>query len=572
MPKRIRVATQGKRPVWLSPEDRSLHMHVFGASGVGKSKALEAIIRQDIKAGHGVIVIDPHGSLYHDLVRWLTYQGYDRFRKIHLIDPSGGTSTVSFNPLWVRPNEDIINRVKRVVDAFAMAWGSENTDEKPRLSKVLTLVFYALARRNLSIVEGQHLLSISNQDGLREFLSSDLGDSYIQGLWNEYNAASASLLKEHFDSADSRFLKFLASPTIRAMLGSTDTPIDFRECMDNDEIVLVNLQDSNHLAEDDARVIGSLITNELFSLARIRPEPVAKKHPCYLYIDECYRYLSDDIEDMLNQTRKRGLHLTLAHHYLGQLKVVGDSVYYGVMTNAQIKMIFGGANDEDGEILAREIFRTEFDTEQEQEKLTRPMHDGTYHRETLNNRSTSEGGVDGESSGSVSGVSAGVSVAQSYDEDGFSVGGYIETDSAGESNADMSGSFSASTWNESQGEQEVLVPNFVMMPTSLKGLDIVVHQAISRIRSLGRQYAILKVFGRKKALNVKIPFVKKPPVSTRSIEAFTAKVIEKDVHALPRGEALAIIEDRREQLVRVANNRLIDADYAAVDDDSDFLQ
>src|SRR3989344_3631531 len=43
--------------------DRRRHLYVVGKSGVGKSKLLELLIRQDIAYGHGVCLIDPHGDV-----------------------------------------------------------------------------------------------------------------------------------------------------------------------------------------------------------------------------------------------------------------------------------------------------------------------------------------------------------------------------------------------------------------------------------------------------------------------------------------------------------------------------
>src|ERR1700682_6373583 len=94
-------------PILLAERARLEHAHVIGTTGGGKSRALEFCIRQDIKRGRGVCVVDPHGnqpeSLYASLLGWLDSQGSTRGgsneRTIHLIDPNAPTHTAGFNPL-----------------------------------------------------------------------------------------------------------------------------------------------------------------------------------------------------------------------------------------------------------------------------------------------------------------------------------------------------------------------------------------------------------------------------------------------------------------------------------------
>jgi DNA helicase HerA-like ATPase len=50
---------------------RAAHIYVVGMSGKGKSKFLEACLYQDIAAGCGCGLIDPHSLLADDLLRLL---------------------------------------------------------------------------------------------------------------------------------------------------------------------------------------------------------------------------------------------------------------------------------------------------------------------------------------------------------------------------------------------------------------------------------------------------------------------------------------------------------------------
>lgn len=578
MPNSIVVGRQGRKEIRLTPKQRSTHLHVIGNSGMGKSKALEHMIRQDIKAGHGVILIDPHGTLYDKLVSWLALYNWHEHRTIHLVDPSGGQSTVGFNPLWIRDGEEITRRVDRVVEGFARAWKDDGFSDKPRLKKILQAIFYTLAERNLTIAEANFLLSSSNYGGVRSYLTENLDRIAFDRLWHDYNDFNRREFNDHFDSSDSRFFSFITSPTVEAMLGASEHPIDFRRCMDEDEIVLINLRESNHLSAENARVIGTLITNELFSLASSRDEDLAERHPCYFYIDECYDFLSSDIERILTQTRKRGLHLTLVHHYLWQLKNASEATYYGVMAAAQTKMVFGGIEDDDAEVLARQIFRTEFDLEQVQEKLSKPMPTGMFEKRTLESESFGRGEFSAH--GTFSGLNTGhvAGEAQAFDAEGDEIGGAtqsfsdIESDSAGES--EISGESSSHT----VGTHDTLVPIYAMMPTSLKSIEQVTHEAIVRLRSLNERYTILKVPG-ERSLNSKIPFVKDVAIRQKTALSWSEDAKGRSEYTLSTAQALGLIADRHQQLIREAQSvGTDDIEHppikrpAALPDEADFLE
>src|SRR5438552_9910753 len=89
-------------PIVLTPEiRRSTHHHVLGGSGKGKSKFLEHMIRQDIKAGHGLTVLDWHGELYNNLVRWCASERIGLFgdpRKLVLLNLARPNFITGFNP------------------------------------------------------------------------------------------------------------------------------------------------------------------------------------------------------------------------------------------------------------------------------------------------------------------------------------------------------------------------------------------------------------------------------------------------------------------------------------------
>ena len=50
-------------PFGIKQADRLSHVYMIGKTGVGKSTLLEVLARQDLSAGRGFALIDPHGDL-----------------------------------------------------------------------------------------------------------------------------------------------------------------------------------------------------------------------------------------------------------------------------------------------------------------------------------------------------------------------------------------------------------------------------------------------------------------------------------------------------------------------------
>lgn len=51
-----------RKPIYIKNEDRFRHFYVIGQTGTGKSSILSTMARQDLRAGRGIAVLDPHGD------------------------------------------------------------------------------------------------------------------------------------------------------------------------------------------------------------------------------------------------------------------------------------------------------------------------------------------------------------------------------------------------------------------------------------------------------------------------------------------------------------------------------
>jgi len=107
----------------IAEADRLIHCYVIGASGSGKTKFLESLIRQDIDAGQSCGVIDPHGDLIEDLKGYLAVVGHakgEAWLREHvvLVDLADPHQTVAFNPIEQLPGVPAGEQAAELISSF----------------------------------------------------------------------------------------------------------------------------------------------------------------------------------------------------------------------------------------------------------------------------------------------------------------------------------------------------------------------------------------------------------------------------------------------------------------------
>src|SRR3989338_7705969 len=80
----------------IKEEDRRKHIYIIGKTGMGKSTLLENMAIQDIAAGNGLGVVDPHGELAEKL---LNYIPEERLKDVVYFNPADTEFPVAFNVL-----------------------------------------------------------------------------------------------------------------------------------------------------------------------------------------------------------------------------------------------------------------------------------------------------------------------------------------------------------------------------------------------------------------------------------------------------------------------------------------
>jgi len=329
---------------FLSLFQRSNHGYIVGQPGVGKSRALESFIVQDILAGHGVGVVDPHGELYEHLV-WRLSLLPDVWERVILVDPTNPKWTVSFNPLQAISDFSQERLSLFLTDVVVKIWGID-TVNAPRMIWLLTNTFLALSSLGLSLLElPRFLLDKPYRESLLPRLSHQGALAYFM-LEFPQSAAGA-----HQWAAPvlNKIGGLIFDPDIRLMLSGQST-INFTSIINNNKVLLVNVP-KGILGEGPSALLAAFIVSHLQKAALARAGG-GSQAPFYLYLDEFQNYTTDNIKDILSESRKYHLSLILAHQYLDQLS---SELRSAVLNTAGTLMCFR-VGYQDAMQLAKEIF------------------------------------------------------------------------------------------------------------------------------------------------------------------------------------------------------------------------
>ena len=296
----------------IKTNDRRQHIYIVGQTGTGKSTLLKNMAIQDMRHGHGVCVIDPHGQLIEDLLQFVPSR---RTNEVVYFNPADTEFPIGLNILEIK-NDDERNLVaSSLISVFKHLW---KESWGVRLEYVLHNAILALMDTPDSTLLGIYRLLAD--DNFRLKIVERVKDPVVKLFWKEdFENYAPQFRKEVASPVQNKIGQLLTNNYIRNIVGQEKSTIDMRFMMDNKRIFLVNLA-KGRIGEDKANLLGSVIVTKLY-LAALERQNVPEEHrkDFHLYIDEFQNFSTDIFPSILSESRKYRLNLILAHQYLHQL-------------------------------------------------------------------------------------------------------------------------------------------------------------------------------------------------------------------------------------------------------------
>jgi len=353
--------------IFIMPEDRLRHLYVIGGSGTGKSVLMGNMALQDIAAGHGICVIDPHGDLVDNI---LSRMGPERADDVIIFDAGNTDYPMGLNMLEFETPEQMDLVTAEMIAIFYKLFSADMIGpmfEHNMRNAMLTLMADKVDPGTIAEIP-----RIFTDQSFVDYKLKFVTDPVVRNFWeNEMAKISESQKNDMLGYLISKVGRFVENEMMRNVIGQQKSGFNFRKVMDEHKILMIKLS-KGKIGDINSELLGSIIVSKLQMAALSRADmPEKDRQPFFMYIDEFQNYVSDSIAVILSEARKYGLSLTLAHQNLTQLidKNGSTKVRDSVMGNAGTKMVFR-VGVEDASVFAKEFAPvvTEFDL------VSPPMH------------------------------------------------------------------------------------------------------------------------------------------------------------------------------------------------------
>lgn len=328
------LAPYPHRVVRLTPRDQAFHATIWGRTGSGKSRFLQAIFLQLLSKGRCVCLIEPHHDLSFDTLAYLVERGYfrqsDAFDRLIYLDWGNG-AVVPFNVLHSTRSPPK-SAALQALEAMIRVW--PELRRAPTFQTLFLASMVTLAQNRLPITALHRLLSDAP---FRDACLRQVRDPLILQTFAPFTANRSHA--QEAGSALRRAFLLAFDDVTRLSLGQPDTALDIRSLMDQGRSLIVNL--GNIPDAETRRLIGALLLVQIEQAALSRTDLSPDRRRSWtVLLDEWPSFAATDaaVGTILEQTRKFGLRLYLAAQSTGQ---VGSDRLQAALENCRLSVTFG---------------------------------------------------------------------------------------------------------------------------------------------------------------------------------------------------------------------------------------
>jgi len=307
-------------PIGLTESERERHLYVIGGTGNGKTTMLFYSILQDIQAGNGIAVIDPHGDLADRILRYIPE---DRIEDVIYMNPDDLAYPVGVNLLELPEGltgDDLLREKDLITEATISVLRKIFSDDDSGGHRIEYILRNSI--QTVLTLENPTLFTIFellNDAKFRRKVVKTLTDKNLKDFWdNELGKAGEFQRVKMAAGITAKIGRFLFSASAKRILEQPKSTISFEEVLASKKILICNFS-KGMLGEDTSALFGTTVLAKL-QTAALRRARIGEQNrvPFYLYVDEFQNFATMSFVQMLSEARKYKLFLTMAEQSTSQ--------------------------------------------------------------------------------------------------------------------------------------------------------------------------------------------------------------------------------------------------------------
>lgn len=306
--------------IGLTEKERERHEYIIGGTGSGKTTMLQYEIVQDMQNGKGVGIVDPHGDMAETLLRHVPQT---RIKDVVYFNPDDLAYPIGLNLLELDEKlegdellreKDLITET--VVSIFRKIFSDDDSGGHRIEYMLRNAVQTALTQKSATLFTVYDLI---NDPTYRKKVIASLEDENLKSFWrNEFGKAGGMQQVKMAAGITAKIGRFLFSASAKRVLEQEKSTIDFDDILNSRKILICNFS-KGLLGEDTSELLGIMVIAklQLASLRRARLQQ-SERTPYYLYVDEFQNFATMSFVQMLSESRKYKLFLTMAEQSTSQ--------------------------------------------------------------------------------------------------------------------------------------------------------------------------------------------------------------------------------------------------------------
>ncbi len=351
----------------VKEKHRQLHTYITGGTGSGKSEIIKSFIWHYLTKNKStaIVLLSPHSEICEQVARFNTHITDDRL--VYIDTDLHPHKFPCLNPFDIPNKKNLTDRqVENNAENFRLVFeellqGVFSDQMNTLLINTIPVIF---KMENSSIYDlldflepngdnTQKYIDFANENfqnrNMLDFLNNQFLDkgyykTKLGMVTRLYNIFNATLMQQFFTGK---------------------ATIDIEKLINQRKIIVFNI--SKGKANREYQIIGKIIIATLKNIAFNREYQDKKSYaPCHFFIDECQNYITESMETILEECRKKGLYLTLAQQTIEKTET-GGGLYHAILGNTGIKLT--GRNG-DNDTLKKMCESTGANLEQLKEQLS----------------------------------------------------------------------------------------------------------------------------------------------------------------------------------------------------------